>query len=112
MSKTVSKPEGKQEGKENPKNAKLLEKLHSIKASVPQVVLGDVVVPTADIVDIAPMTSSTQKPKLMITFKQNGALKYTLIGLAFVDAVEECIKTGGTLSIRRESMNKTDVMCE
>jgi len=92
----------------------LLKKLNQVKREVVQPVLGDVSLSPEQIIDFTVVKSYSGRSKIGIIFQENGELKEVFIGAIHVNKLEECIKKGKQMTIKRnmrDGVPQTEVIC-
>jgi predicted SPOUT superfamily RNA methylase MTH1 len=93
----------------------LLKKLNQIKRDVLQPVLGDVSIDPKQIIDFTVSKTYTGRSKVGVIFQDgDGELKVVYIGAIHISKLEECIKKGKQISIKRKNSNgvpQTEITC-
>ncbi len=93
----------------------LLKKLNQIKRDIMQPVLGDVSLDPKQIIDFTVSKSYSGRSKIGIIFQDgNGELKVVYIGGMYVGKLEECLKKGKQINIKRKNVDgvpQTEIMC-
>jgi hypothetical protein len=92
----------------------LLKKLSQVKKELIQPVLGDAVIEPNQIVDFVVVKSYSGRSKVGIIFMENNELKEVYIGAIHVNKLEECIRKGKPISIKRnmkDGVPQTEVNC-
>ena len=104
MSKKAQTPNGD-------KRENLSKKLADLKQTVALPVIGNVTIKVDNIEDIN-MATINGKLKLKITYKADDGYKYVVVGVTFLDQINECLKSGSEIEITRDTENfRTYVDC-
>jgi len=93
----------------------LLKKLNQVKKDLIQPVLGDVSIEPKQIIDFRVIKTYTGRSKIGVIFQgDDGELKEVQIGALLVGKLEECIRKGKTISIKRsmkDGVPQTQITC-
>ena len=92
----------------------LLKKLSQVKKELIQPVLGDATIEPNQIVDFTVMKSYSGRSKVGIIFMDGEGLKEVFVGAMHVGKLEECIRKGKQITIKRnmrDGVPQTEVIC-